>query len=234
MKTLGLIGGTSWVSTIDYYRLINQMTNERLGGLNSAKLFLSSINFQDFKSLIDANEWERVSKMFIDVSRKLEKSGADAIVICANTPHHIADNVQKEIVIPILHIAEATAQNISKTKINKVLLLGTKFTMEQDFFKKKLSLRGIDTVVPDLDDREFIHENIFHELGKGVFRQETKTRYIDLINGSQKKGVQGVVFGCTEIPMLIKPEDCLLPTFDTTLIHARYAVDFSLSATNII
>jgi aspartate racemase len=229
MKTLGLIGGTSWVSTMDYYRLLNQLMNERLGGLTSAKLLLVSIDFQEFKTLLDKNNWDRISEIFIDASRNLEKIGADSIVMCANTPHYVSDTVQKEISIPLLHIAEATANEVLRREINKVLLLGTKFTMEQEFFKKRLLISKIETLIPDQKDREFIHQNIFAELGKGIFKPETKRKYLDIIDKSVHKGAEGVIFGCTEIPMLIKQEDCRIPTFDSTLLHARYAVDFALA-----
>lgn len=214
---------------MDYYRLLNQLMNERLGGLTSAKLLLVSIDFQEFKSLLDKNNWDRISEIFIEASRNLEKIGADSIVMCANTPHYVSDAVQKEISIPLLHIAEATANEVLRCEINKVLLLGTKFTMEQEFFKKRLLISKIETLIPDQKDREFIHQNIFAELGKGIFKSETKRKYLDIIDKSVHEGAEGVIFGCTEIPMLIKQEDCRIPTFDSTLLHARYAVDFALA-----
>ncbi|HEY4656207.1 MAG TPA: amino acid racemase, partial [Cyclobacteriaceae bacterium] len=190
---------------------------------------LVSIDFQEFKSLLDKNNWDRISEIFIDASRKLEKIGADSIVMCASTPHHVSDTVQKEISIPLLHIAEATANEVLRGEINKVLLLGTKFTMEQEFFKKRLLISKIETLIPDQNDREFIHQNIFAELGRGIFKPETKRKYLDIIDKSVHEGAEGVIFGCTEIPMLIKQEDCRIPTFDTTLLHVRYAVDFALA-----
>lgn len=229
MRTLGLIGGTSWVSTVDYYRAINQMINERCGALNSAKLFLYSQNFEEFKKLADANNWERIAEDLSDIAQRLEQAGSDCIVICANTPHLVADQIQERIGIPILHIAHATGKELAVHNIKTAGLLGTKFTMERDFFKDILLTHGIKTMIPDPASREFIHHSIFAELGKGIFSNETKKKYLEIIQQIQQDGARGVIFGCTEIPLLIKPEDCAMMTFDTTLIHAKYAVDFALS-----
>ncbi|MFI5163834.1 MAG: aspartate/glutamate racemase family protein [Bacteroidia bacterium] len=230
MKTLGLIGGTSWVSTVDYYKLINQMTNERLGGLNAAKLFLYSINFEEFRQFGERNDWNGAGAFLSDIAKKLENAGAQAIVICANTPHIAAEMVQQHIKIPIIHIAEETAKEIAKQKIKKVALLGTRFTMEQDFFKKRLLNYGIETLIPTAEeDKEFVHTTIFSELGKGIFADETKKRYLEIIEKLRLKGAEGVILGCTEIPMLVKQSDCSITAFDTTLIHAKAAVDFALA-----
>ncbi len=229
MKTLGLIGGTSWVSTVDYYRIINQQINERLGGLNSAKVFLYSMNFEEFKPPADPNQWGPIGDFLSNIAQRLEIAGAECVVICANTPHLVADVVQRNIHIPLIHIAEVTAVEIKKQKIKRVGLLGTKFTMEQNFFKDKLSLQKIEVLIPDANDREFVHHCIFNELGKGIFRPETKARYITIIDKLIEQGAEGIIFGCTEIPMLIKQEDCSVPVFDTTVIHATAAVEFALS-----
>lgn len=229
MKTLGLIGGTSWVSTVDYYKIINQQVNERLGGLNSAKIFLYSLNFEEFKPPTDPNQWVPIADFLSNIAQRLEKAGAECIVICANTPHMVADVVQKNIHIPLIHIAEATAAEIKKRQIKRVGLLGTKFTMEQNFFKEKLSRQQIETLIPEADDREFIHYSIFKEFGKGIFSPETKARYVTIIDKLIEQGAEGIIFGCTEIPMLIKQEDCSVPVFDTTVIHATAAVEFALS-----
>jgi len=229
MKIIGLIGGTSWVSTVDYYSYINKMVNERLGGISSAELLLYSINMEEFKKLGDAGDWNAVGNFLSSIAKKLEAAGAEAIVICANTPHIVADLIQPAVSIPIIHIAEATAKEIEKNKINKVGLLGTKFTMEQDFFKKILLKHGIESIVPDEKEREFIHTSIFTELGKGIFTDETKKKYLEIIFNLQNQGAKGVILGCTEIPMLIKPEDCSIKTFDTTLIHSRATVEFIFS-----
>jgi aspartate racemase len=229
MKTLGLIGGTSWVSTTDYYRIINQETNQRLGGLNSAKLFLYSLNYGEFKPSADPVALENMANQLTDISLKLQTAGADCILLCANTLHLVADSVQKSINIPLIHIAEVTAREIVKQKINKVALLGTKFTMEQFFFKEKLSAVGITTLIPGDAERDFIHATIFNELGKGIFTKETKGKYLAIIDQLIKQGSEGVIFGCTEIPMLIKEEECSIPVFDTMLIHAKAAVEFALN-----
>jgi aspartate racemase len=228
MKTLGLIGGTTWVSTLDYYRIINQQVNERLSGLSSAKLFLYSLNFEEFKPPTDPNNWGGVTDTLVDVSKRLEHAGAECIVICANTPHMVADIVEKNISIPLIHIAEATAKEIKNQSMKKIGLLGTRFTMEQSFFRDRLSKQHVATIIPDANDREFIHNSIFNELGKGVFTHETKTQYVRIIDRLIAQGAEGIVLGCTEIPMLIKQEDCAVPIFDTTVIHAKAAVDFAL------
>jgi len=229
MKTLGLIGGTSWVSTTDYYRIINQEMNRRLGSLNSAKLFLYSLNYEEFKPGSDSATLERMADQLTAISIKLQTAGADCILLCANTPHMVADDVQKNISIPLIHIAEVTAREIAKQKINKVALLGTKFTMELSFFKETLSAVGITTLIPDDAERDFIHATIFNELGKGIFTKETKEKYLEIIDRLVKQGAEGVIFGCTEIPMLIKENECSIPVFDTMLIHAKAAVDFALT-----
>jgi aspartate racemase len=228
MKTLGLIGGTTWLSTVDYYKIINRLTNEKLGGGNSAKLLLYSLNFEDLRVLTETNNWEQIGKNLIDIAKNLENAGAECIVLCANTPHLFAHEVQQQIKIPILHIAEATAKEIVKQKIKTVGLLGTKPTMEQPFYKNILLKYGIETIIPDEDSRDFIHKTIFDELGNEIFKEETKIKYLEIINQLQKEGAEGIILGCTEIPMLIKPEDCNIITFDTLKIHAEFAVDFAL------
>ena len=228
MKTIGLVGGTSWVSTIEYYRIINQLTNERLGGLNSAKILLYSINFEEFKPPADPDGWGPIADTLTGIARRLESAGADCLLLCANTPHMAAESIQKNIRIPLLHIAEMTAKEVAKQKLATVGLLGTKFTMELPFFKVKLSNRNIQTVIPNDTDREFIHASIYAELGRGVFTAETKKRYLQIIHELKTRGAQGVIFGCTEIPMLLSQNDCDIPVFDTTAIHSRSAVDFAL------
>jgi aspartate racemase len=229
MKTLGLIGGLSWYSTSVYYRTINQLTNERLGSSHSAKLILFSIDFEEFRILQNTGDWEQVERMLSSLAIRLEDSGADCIVMCTNTPHLVADTIRQKIKIPLLHIAEETAKEIVKQNINKVGLLGTKFTMENSFFKDRLSQFGIESIVPDDFDKDYIHDSIFNELTRGLFKENTKNKYLDIIDKLKKDGAKGVVFGCTEFSILINPADCSIPIFDTTSIHSKAAVDFALS-----
>jgi aspartate racemase len=228
MKTLGLIGGTTWLSTVEYYRALNLAVNARLGGMSSAKLFLYSLNFEEFKPPADDKGWERIADTLSDVAQRLERAGAECIVICANTPHRVADDVQPRIGIPILHIADATAAAVAAQKIDRVALLGTKPTMEQGFFKARLAKRGITAVVPDDADREIIHASIFAELGKGIFSPAMRAEYVRIIERLVERGARGVILGCTEIPLLIRPGDCSVPTFDTTALHVGAAVAFAL------
>jgi len=230
MKTLGLIGGTTWHSTVEYYRAINELVNARLGGLSSARLILYSVNFDEMKPPSDPARWTEVAATLSDIARRLERAGAECIVLCANTPHLVADTVAKNVTIPLLHIADATAKSLTASGLATVGLLGTKFTMEHPFFKDRLARAGIATVVPDDADRAYVHDSIFEELGKGVFRKETRDAYLAIVDRLVARGAQGVILGCTEIPMLIKADDCPIPSFDTTTIHARAAVDFALGA----
>ena len=229
MKTLGLIGGLSWYSTIVYYRTINQLTNERLGNSHSAKLILFSIDFEEFRILQEKGDWNTVESMLSGIAMQLENTGADCIVMCTNTPHLVADIVRQKVKIPLLHIAEETAKEIAGKKIAKIGLLGTRFTMENSFFKDRLLQFGIDSIVPDQPDRDYIHATVFNELTRGYFKAETKNKYLDIINKLKKDGAEGVVFGCTEFSILINPADCSVPIFDTTAIHSRAAVNFALS-----
>ena len=228
MKTLGLIGGTSWVSTVDYYRIINQQINDRLGGLNAARLILYSMNYEEFKPPTDPKDWGLTEKGLINIAKKLEAAGAECIILCANTPHMAADIIQENISVPLIHIAEETSKEIVKHNLNKIGLVGTKFTMEQSFFKEKLSKHGIGTIIPGKKDRDYIHNTIFNELAKGIFSDEIKNNYLEILEDLKQKGAEGIILGCTEIPMLLKPGDCKMKTFDTTLIHATAAVNFAL------
>lgn len=228
MKTLGLIGGTTWVSTVDYYRLINRQVNERLGGLNSAKILLYSVNFAEFNPPTDPNEWGELTQKFAEIAKNLEKSGAECVVFCANTPHLIVDEIQPLVNIPIISIAEETAKEIAKSSLKKVGLLGTRITMEQSFYKDKLKKYGIETVIPEFEERQFIHHSIIYEMSKDIFKEETKERYLQIIQKLIEQGVDGIVLGCTEIPIIIKQKDSAVPLFDTTLIHANAIVNFAL------
>ena len=228
MRTLGLIGGTSWVSTVDYYRLINQQINEALGGLNSAKILMYSMNYEEFKPPTDPDKWGPLADTLSGIALRLEKAGADCIMLCANTPHMAADIVRQRIGVPLLHIADATAAGIKHQGLHRVGLLGTRITMEQGFFKDRLLQQGINTLIPEAGDREYLHKTIFNELGRGLFLPEIKERYLDIIRGLAAKGAEGIIFGCTEIPLLIKPGECPVPVFDTMLLHTRAAVAFAL------
>jgi aspartate racemase len=229
MKTLGLIGGTTWVSTVDYYSYINKMAAGRLGGSASAQLILYSVNFAEIKAWADQGDWGAIAGRLCELASKLESIGAEGIVLCANTMHIVADQVQQSVGIPLLHIVDAVAKEIEKQNAKKVALLGTGFTMDNDFYQTRLLKFGIETIVPGVDDRNFIHNSIFDELGKEIFLDKTKQRYLEIIDSLHKKGAEGIILGCTEIPLLIKQDDCSVPVFDTTLIHAKYAVDFALS-----
>ncbi len=229
MKTLGLIGGTSWHSTVDYYRLLNQLVNQRLGGKNAARLILHSLNFQEFYTDNQNGGWESTERFLIPIARQLEEAGAEGLMLCANTPHMVAPGVQAAISIPLIHIAEATAREIVKNGQNRVALLGTVFTMEEPFYSDILAQHGIETLVPDKATRDYIHETIFDEMSLGQFKHETKTEYLRIMNTLKQQGAQGVILGCTEIPILVKPEECPMPAYDTILIHCTAAVDFALA-----
>jgi aspartate racemase len=228
MKILGLVGGTSWVSTVDYYKLINEGINAQLGGLEFAECMIYSLNYGDIKRNNDADDWDRNLEIITAASLNLQRSGAKAIVLCANTMHLIADRLQLVLNIPVIHIATATANAVAAKRMKKVGLLGTKFTMERQFFRHKLSEQGIETIIPNEEDRGIIHYTIFEELGRGVFQPETKQFYLDVINKLVAEGAEGIILGCTEIPMLLNSDDTDVPLFDTTAIHSQAAVAFAL------
>jgi len=228
MKTIGLIGGITWLSTIDYYRLINQSVNERLGGVSSAKILMCSVEFAEIKKLTEADNWDALAAIVSDAAQKLETAGADCILICANTMHKIADKVQASIKIPLIHIAEETAKAVEAMQLQKVALLGTKYTMQLDFYKNKLAEKNIETIIPNTQDSEYINDAIYNEMGKGIFLPERKKEFMRIINELIAQGARGIVLGCTEIPILIKQDDVTVPVFDTTAIHTKAAVEFAL------
>ena len=228
MKTIGLIGGTTWLSTVDYYKLINRKVNEKLGGDSSAKLLLYSVDFAEYRKLAEENNWDEMSRRLCPVAKMLETGGAECLLLCANTLHIIANDIRKSINIPLIHIAEETVNQIKKSGLKKVGLLGTRFTMEKDFYKKILIENQIEPLIPGDDERIFIHNSIFDELGKEIFKPETKKKYIDIIDKLIKNGAEGIILGCTEIPLIIKQEDCPVPVFNTTEIHANAIVEFAL------
>lgn len=230
MKIIGLIGGISWVSTADYYKLINQGINEKMGELNFSECLIYSFNYADIKKNNENNDWDSTFNMLLKGCQFLQQGGAEAIVLCANTMHLISDRLEEAIDLPIIHIATETAKEIKKQNLKKVGLLGTKFTMELDFFKDKLVAQGIEAIIPESeDDKDFIHNTIFEELGKGLVKPETKKRYLEIANELIKKGAEGIILGCTEIPLVILPEDVAVPVFDTAIIHSKAAVEFQLS-----
>ena len=228
MKILGLIGGISWVSTVDYYRLINQGINKKLGDLEFAELMIYSFNYGDIKRNNDAEDWDKTLSMITKASLNMKNSGAKAIVLCANTMHLIADRLQENIQLPVINIATVTADAIVAKGIKKVGLLGTRFTMERDFFRDKLTEKGIEILIPGDEERDFIHYTIFEELGRNIIKPETKKFYINVINKLIAAGAEGIILGCTEIPLLISNADLDIPLFDTVEIHSKAAVEFAL------
>jgi len=228
MKILGLIGGISWVSTVDYYRLINQGINKKLGDLEFAELMIYSFNYGDIKRNNDAEDWDKTLSMITKASLNMKNSGAKAIVLCANTMHLIADRLQENIQLPVIHIATVTADAIIAKGIKKVGLLGTRFTMERDFFRDKLTEKGIEILIPGDEERDFIHYTIFEELGRNIIKPDTKQFYINVINKLIAAGAEGIILGCTEIPLLISNADLDIPLFDTVEIHSKAAVEFAL------
>lgn len=230
MKLLGLIGGMSWESTIEYYRIINEFVKERLGGWNCAEVLMYSVNFEGIYDLQQQNKWTEVAKILINISKKLEIAGCAAVVICSNTAHKIANEIAAEISIPLIHVVDETAKVILNSKLNSIGLLGTKFTMEGDFYINILEKKyGLRVIVPETKQREYINNAIFNEFAQGIFLNSTKTEFLDIIKILEKKGAEGIILGCTEIPLLIKQNDVEIPLFNTLTIHLRAAVEFALS-----
>jgi aspartate racemase len=228
MKKIGLIGGMSWESTLLYYELLNKKVKDLLGGLHSANCVIESVDFAELAELQQQDDWKSLDKMMVKRAQSLEAAGAKMILICANTMHLCVDAINENTNIPIVHIAEVTAQKIKEAGLKKVALLGTKFTMERDFFKNILETENIDVLIPDQSDRDQVHEIIYKELILGVLNEESKKTYLRIIENLRIRGAEGVILGCTEIPLLILPEDVDLPLFNTTKIHAEKAVYLSL------
>jgi aspartate racemase len=230
MKTLGLIGGMSWESTIEYYRIFNEFIKERLGGWNSAKLILYSVNFGEILPLQNEGKWNEISDIMIDISKKLEIAGCSAILICSNTMHKIADDIEQEIHIPLIHVVDETAKVIKSKGIERVGLLGTKFTMEGGFYIERLvNKHDLKIILPNEVDRSDIHNAIYSEFARGEFNNTTKKRFLDIINDLHSQGAGGIILGCTEIPILINQNDVKIVLFDTLRIHLEAAVNFLLS-----
>ena len=228
MRTIGLLGGMSWESTCSYYKIINEEVRNRLGALHSAKLVLYSLDFADISELQHRGDWDGATKELIHGAERLSAAGADCLVICTNTMHKVADAVSSAIRIPLLHIADATAQRLNKYKISKVGLLGTRFTMEQDFYRNRLIDKGLEVVIPKEASREIVHKIIYEELCKGQIISNSREQYRSVIKDLIIDGVEGVILGCTEIGMLVDQSDSDVPLFDTTRIHAEAAVEFAL------
>ncbi len=229
MKIIGLLGGMSWESTVTYYQLINEKVKKELGGLHSAKCLLYSVDFHEIEDCQARGDWAESGRLLGQAAVSLEKAGADFLVLCTNTMHKVAADIQEQVSIPLLHIAEVTAGALLDNQIRKVALLGTKYTMEQDFYKARLTERSIEVMIPDETERRQINEVIFRELCLGEVRRESKEFFLGVIHRLTSLGAQGVILGCTEIGLLIKQEDTAAPLFDTTRIHAEKAVDLALS-----
>ena len=229
MKTIGLLGGMSWESSLVYYQIVNQKVKEILGGHHSCECVMYSVDFDPIKKLQHENNWEKLTQIMIQAAQKIEKGGAEMLTICTNTMHKMYDDVRTNISIPVLHIADATAEAIKARNINKIALLGTRFTMEHDFYKGRLTEKhGIEVLTPDGNDLESVHNIIYNELVLGEIKAESREIYKRIIEDLAKKGAQGVILGCTEIPLLIKQTDVSIPVFDTTNIHAEKTVEFAL------
>jgi aspartate racemase len=231
MQAIGLIGGMSWESSAEYYRIINQEVNRRLGGVHSAQCLMWSVDFDAIKRLQHEGEWEKLAEAMQEAALRVERGGASFIVLCTNTMHRLADAISSTVSIPLLHIADPTAEKIKSAGLQRIGLLGTAFTMEQDFYKGRLQqLHGLDVIVPGEDDRRMVHEIIYRELVLGQVKPESRQAYREIIARLIERGAQCIILGCTEIMLLVKDEDSAVPMFDTTTIHAVAAVDEALKA----
>ena len=228
LKTIGLIGGMSWESTATYYKIINETVKEKLGGLHSAKCILYSVDFQEIEECQANGNWEKSGEILGEAAYNLEKAGADFIVICTNTMHKVINQIKEKISIPILHIAEMTAEKILEKGLKNIALLGTKYTMEQDFYKSKLIEKGINVIIPDKNDIETINEVIYDELCLGTINSDSKKKFLEIVDKLRSKGAECIILGCTEIGLLIKNEDTDVPLFDTAIIHAEQAAMYSI------
>ena len=229
MKTIGLIGGMSWESSAEYYRIVNETVKQRLGGLHSAQNLMYSVDFADIERLQHEARWEEAGQAMAEAAQRLERGGADFIVLCTNTMHKLASYIEAAVSIPLLHIADPTAQKIQEAGITRIGLLATAYTMEQDFYRGRLTDKyGLDVLTPDADERAIVHRIIYEELVLGIVKDESREAYKRIIDHLIERGAQGIILGCTEIMLLISPEDCPVPSFDTTTLHAIAAADFAL------
>jgi aspartate racemase len=231
MKTIGLIGGMSWESTVPYYRQVNQVVKQRLGGLHSAQVVLLSVDFHDIERLQSAGDWDAAGALLAEAARSLQAAGADFLVLCTNTMHKVASAIEAGAGIPLLHIADPTAADIKAAGHTKVGLIGTRFTMEQGFYKDRLcALHGLDVIVPEQAERDIVHRIIYEELCLGSVVDASRDEYHRIIDGLVARGAQAIILGCTEISLLIDQSDTAVPLFDTTAIHARHAAEFALDS----
>ncbi len=230
MKTLGLIGGMSWESTVPYYRQINQTVKATLGGLHSAKIILYSVDFAEVEHLQASGQWDAAGELLANVAQKLEHAGADGLVLCTNTMHKVADTIANAVNIPLLHIADPTALAVKQAGFTQVGLLGTRFTMEQDFYRSRLEHQhGLTVLTPPQADRDLVHQVIYDELCRGDIHSSSRSSYLRVIADLHQQGAQAIILGCTEIALLVQPQDCALPLFDTTALHARSAAQWALA-----
>lgn len=230
MKTIGLIGGMSWESSLEYYRLINNGIKERLGGLHSAEILMYSVNFEEIVNIQKEERWDDGTAFFKKVVAILKNGGADFFLICTNTMHMMADELEAASDIPLLHIADAAAIEIKRRGFRKLGLLGTSFTMERDFYRRRLAEKyDLEIIVPEKSERQYVNDVIFQELCRGIRLEQSRRKYMDIIAGLETKGAEGVILGCTEIGMLLKDGDCDIPLFDTTILHASAAVEYALT-----
>ncbi len=230
MKTIGLIGGMSWESSLEYYRIINETVKDKLGALHSANCLMFSVDFAEVEILQREGRWDEAGQMMVKAGQRLQRGGADFVVLCTNTMHKLADQLQAGIQIPLLHIADATAEKIQAVGLHKIGLLGTRFTMEHDFYKGRLVERfGLDVLIPDAPDRREVHRVIYEELVLGAVYEESRQEYIRIMENLVAAGAEGIILGCTEIELLVKPGDSRVPLFPTTRIHAEAAVEYALA-----
>lgn len=232
MKTIGLIGGMSWESSVSYYQIINEEVKLRLGGLHSAKCILYSVDFEEIEVLQRNREWNKAGIILSEAARSLESAGANFIIICTNTMHKVAEQIQSNIHIPLLHIADITAEKVLGEGIKTIGLLGTRYTMEQDFYKSRLEAKDIKVIIPERDDREIVNKVIYQELCLGTINPDSRKEFKRIIKGLIQQGAEGVILGCTEIGLLVRNEDTSVPLFDTTNIHAKGAVDYALASSD--
>jgi len=229
MKTIGLLGGTGWESTLEYYRIINEKISEATNHVHTAQIVLFSVDFNDVRSCIDRNDFESLGKFFSEKAMGIEQHGADCLLLCANTTHMFADAISQQINMPLLHIADATGEKIKQNNFSKVGLLGTRPTMEMPFYAQRLKENfGIDVITPPPAVRDYVHNTIYNEFTRGIFTEEAKGRYLEIMQQLRESGAQGIIMGCTEIPLLIKQSDTDIPLFDTLLLHAEAAAAFAL------